>query len=63
MPVTIRTGAALKGLLNGEQEARAEGKTVGEILDSLGVRERLCDGTGKVRRHFNIHINGTCFIQ
>jgi molybdopterin converting factor small subunit len=30
---------------------------VGEVLEKLGVRERLCDQEGKIRRHFNIHIN------
>ena len=57
MAITIRTGAALKALLAGEQTACAEGTTVGELLDDLNIRDRLCDDTGKVRRHFNIHIN------
>ena len=57
MPVTVRTGAALKSLLGGQQEAQAQGTTVGELIDDLGARERLCDDTGKVRRHFNIHVN------
>jgi len=34
-----------------------KGGTVGEVLENLGVRERICDETGKVRRHFNIHVN------
>ena len=57
MAVTIRTGAALKALLGGETEATAEGATVGELLDGLGIRDRVCDGEGKIRRHFNIHVN------
>jgi molybdopterin converting factor small subunit len=57
MPVTVRTGAVLKSILNGSQEAQADGATVGELLESLGARDRLCDNSGKVRRHFNIHIN------
>ena len=57
MAITIRAGAALKSLLAGAQEAQAEGNTVGEILEQLGARERLCDDSGKVRRHFNIHVN------
>ena len=57
MAITVRTGAALKSLLSGAQEAQAEGATVGEILEHLGARERLCDDSGKVRRHFNIHVN------
>jgi molybdopterin converting factor small subunit len=57
MSVTVRTGSALKGLLGGRTKVEASGSTVGELLDHLGVRERVCDDTGKVRRHFTIHIN------
>lgn len=57
MPVTVRTGSALKVLFNGKQTVSAEGKTVGELLDYLKIRERICDNTGKLRRHFNIHVN------
>ncbi len=57
MPVKIRTGAALKSLFNGCQEVQTEGATVGELMERLGVRDRLCDESGKVRRHFNIHVN------
>lgn len=57
MPVTVRTGAALKSLFGGRQQTEAEGETVAELLDQLGVRERICDGNGNVRRHFNIHVN------
>lgn len=57
MAITVRTGAALKSLLGGQQEMLAEGQTVGEIIEHLGIQDRLCDGAGKVRRHFNIHVN------
>ncbi len=57
MSIRLRTGAALRSLLGGEQEALAEGHTVGEIVEHLGIGGRLCDGSGKVRRHFNIHVN------
>jgi len=57
MPITVRTGSALKALFGGEREISAEGANVGELLDSLKVRDRICDDEGKVRRHFNIHVN------
>jgi len=57
MPVKVRTGTALKNLLSGQQEVAAEGATIREILEQLGILERLCDETGIVRRHFNIHVN------
>jgi len=57
MPVKIRVGSALSNLLGGKREAQAAGASVGEVLDALGVRERLCEGSGALRRHFNIHVN------
>ena len=58
MPITVKTGSALSRLFDGQRVVETQGATVAEVLDSLGVRDRLCDDTGKVRRHFNIHING-----
>ena len=57
MSITVRTGSALKSLLGGEWETNADGSTVAELLDHLSVRNRIYDDTGKIRRHFNIHIN------
>ncbi len=57
MSITVKTGTALKGLFDGKQETEAAGATVGEVLGNLGARERICGDDGKVRRHFNIHIN------
>ena len=56
MAIKVKTGAALRNLLGGRMEVVAEGATVGELLDNLGIRDRLCDG-GNLRRHFNIHVN------
>ncbi len=41
----------------------AAGATIGEILDNLdaaypGLKERLCDEAGNVRRFVNIYVNG-----
>lgn len=57
MPVKVRVGAALSKLLDGKREVEAEGTTVGEVIQALDLGERLCDGSGKLRRHFNIHVN------
>ncbi len=57
MAVTVRTGSALKSLLGGTQVVAAEGGTVEELLKNLGLLERLCDSEGRIRRHFNIHVN------
>ncbi len=57
MAITLRTAGALRSLFDGKQEAQAEGATVGEVVEHLGIRERLCDDSGKLRRHFNVHVN------
>ncbi len=57
MGVSVKTGSVLKSLLGGELEVQSEGNTIGEVLDSLGIRDRVCDASGAVRRHFNIHVN------
>ncbi len=57
MPVKVRVGAALSRLLDGRREAEAEGRTVGDLVRALGIGERLCDVGGKLRRHFNVHVN------
>lgn len=57
MAITVRTAGAQRSLFDGKQEAQAEGATVGEVVEHLGIRERLCDDSGKVRRHFNVHVN------
>lgn len=57
MSITLRTGAALRPLLGGRAEVQLDGSTVGELIEALGIRGRVCDGSGKLRRHFNIHVN------
>jgi len=57
MSVTLRTGSALRNLLGGETETQVEGVTIGDLLDAVAIRDRICDGDGKIRRHFNIHVN------
>ena len=57
MTITVRTGAALKTLLGGRQEVQAEGISVGELLEHLNIRDRVCNDAGDIRRHFNIHVN------
>jgi len=57
MSITVRTGAALKSLFDGQQEVQADGRTVGDLFESFGVKDRICDGNDKVRRHFSVHIN------
>ena len=59
---TVRIPTPLRKLTNGKEEVAATGATVGELIASLesqfpGLKERICDETGKVRRFVNIFAN------
>ncbi len=59
---TVRIPTPLRKLTNGQEEVTAQGKTVGELLADLeknfpGIKERLCDESGQVRRFVNIFQN------
>jgi len=63
MAVQISIPTPLRNLTGGADTVPAEGATIGEILDSLeashpGIKNRICDESGNVRRFVNIYING-----
>jgi len=52
----------MRKLTNDREVVEATGANVGELIDDLdrsfpGIKERLCDDTGAVRRFVNIFIN------
>jgi molybdopterin synthase sulfur carrier subunit len=58
----VKIPTQLRQLTDGEAEVGAEGKTVGEIIDNLesqhpGLRERLLDESGNLRRFVNVYVN------
>ena len=62
MPVTVLIPTPLQKLTNGNAEVRAEGANVGEVVSSLeqqfpGIKERLCDDSGRLRRFVNVYVN------
>ena len=62
MPVTVRIPTPLQRLTNGQGEVACEGKSVTELLADLerrhpGIKERICDQDGKLRRFVNIFVN------
>jgi sulfur-carrier protein len=62
MAVTVLIPTPLQKLTNGQPEVKAEGATVGELVASLettfpGIKERLCDANGKLRRFVNVYVN------
>ena len=59
---TVRIPTPLRKLTAGNEEVSAAGATVGEVLANLeqsypGIKARICDDDGKVRRFVNIFAN------
>lgn len=59
---TVRIPTPLRKLTNGQEEVKASGANVAAIITDLegqfpGLRERICDDQGKVRRFVNIFKN------
>ena len=62
MAVTVRIPTPLQRLTNGQGEVACEGATVAALLADLerrhpGVKERICDEQGKLRRFVNVFVN------
>jgi molybdopterin synthase sulfur carrier subunit len=63
MAVTVKLPTQLRDAAGGQTEARVEGATVGEVLESLygehgELRERIADGAGGLRRFVNVYLRG-----
>jgi molybdopterin converting factor small subunit len=62
MAVLVRIPTPLQKFTKNQSEVQAEGTTVEEVLDHLdasfpGIRERLCDDRGAVRKFINLYLN------
>jgi molybdopterin synthase sulfur carrier subunit len=62
MPVVVRIPTPLRSLTKGNQEVHAKGDTVMDVVADLerqfpGLRERLVDDGGELRRFVNIYVN------
>jgi molybdopterin synthase sulfur carrier subunit len=62
MPVLVRIPTPLRSLTKGSAEVQVKGQTVGDLVESLegqfpGMRERLVDETGELRRFINVYVN------
>ena len=58
---TVRIPTPLRKLTKGAEEVAASGKNIGELIADLeksfpGIKERICDETGAVRRFVNIFV-------
>ena len=62
MAVKVLIPTPLRNLTKNEAEVSAEGATILELIDYLGknyagLKDRLCDDNGKIRRFVNIYLN------
>ncbi len=62
MAITVRIPTPLRSLTGGAEEVEASGGTVKEIIENLennypGIKTRLCDEKGKLRRFINFYLN------
>ena len=62
MAVTVRIPTPLRRLTQNLAEVETEGTDIETIIDNLdsdypGMKERLCDDDGKIRRFVNIYLN------
>ncbi len=63
MTVRVRVPTPLRKFTKGVDEVTAQGNTVRALVDDLerqfpGIKERICDETGKIRRFVNVYVNG-----
>jgi molybdopterin synthase sulfur carrier subunit len=63
MSVRVRIPTPLRRFTGGAEEVGVAGATIASLLENLeskhpGIKERLCDESGKVRRFVNIYVNG-----
>jgi len=61
--VTVLIPTPLRRFTNGEAKVSASGSTVAALLEDLGARhpglkERICEDDGQIRRFVNIFVNG-----
>ena len=58
---TIRIPTPLRKYTQGQEEVQVAGGTVQSVIEALetsypGIRERICDESGKVRRFVNVFV-------
>lgn len=58
----VRIPTPLRKLTNGSDEVNAAGTNIAEVIEDLeknypGLKERICENDGKLRRFVNIYLN------
>ncbi|PYM05637.1 MAG: molybdopterin synthase sulfur carrier subunit [Candidatus Rokuibacteriota bacterium] len=62
MALLVRIPTPLRAVTKGSAEVQGKGATVADLIDDLeqsypGLKERLVDDTGDLRRFVNIYVN------
>ena len=60
--IKVRIPTPLRLLTKGQGEVDAQATSIAEMIDTLnashpGIKDRLCDDTGELRRFVNIYVN------
>lgn len=60
--ITVRIPTPLRTVTGGKSEVQVEGSTIAEMIEKLaeahpGIKERLYDEHGEIRRFINIYVN------
>jgi sulfur-carrier protein len=63
MSVRVRVPTPLRKFTQGVDEVNAQGANVKLVVEDLekkypGIKERICDESGKIRRFVNVYVNG-----
>ncbi len=63
MAVKVRIPTPLRGLTNDLDVVAAEGGTLADAIEGLeasypGLKDRICDEQGELRRFVNLYVNG-----
>jgi len=62
MQATVRVPTPLQKLTQNQGEVKVSGANIKELIEDLekkfpGIKERICDEAGKIRRFINIYVN------
>jgi len=62
MQATVRVPTPLQKLTQNQGEVKVSGANIKELIEDLekkfpGIKERICDEVGKIRRFINIYVN------
>jgi len=60
--ITVRIPTPLRKITEGQSEVKASGQSVQDLIERLeerfpGLKDRLCDEQGEIRRFVNIYVN------